>query len=86
MIHKILTITGILIFSFAFTTSSNLPTTSDSNIEAPAVPALASEEIETFSEKVVTVYGEFTENSASMPSLNVFERAMAGYSKLDEKD
>ncbi|WP_081209567.1 murein L,D-transpeptidase catalytic domain family protein [Salegentibacter sediminis] len=85
MIYKILTITGILIFSFAFTTSSKLPKTLNSKLEASAAPALVSEEIETFSEKVATVYGEFAENSASMPTLKVFERAMTGYSKLDAK-
>ncbi|HEY9185751.1 MAG TPA: murein L,D-transpeptidase catalytic domain family protein [Salegentibacter sp.] len=85
MIQKILTITGILIFTSAFTTSSDLPSNSDSNIEAPTVPELPSEEIVTFSEKVATVYNEFTENNLSMPALNVFERAMAGYTKLDEK-
>ena len=85
MIQKILTITGILIFSSAFTTSSNLSTPIDSNFEAPVTPDMASEELENFSEKVTTVYSEFAENNTSMPALNVFERAMTGYSKLDEK-
>lgn len=84
MIHKILTITGILIFSFAFTTSSNLPKTTNASIEVPAASALAFEETKTFSETVATVYSEFSEKNASMPSLNVFERAMAGYSKLEQ--
>ncbi|MGY5849887.1 murein L,D-transpeptidase catalytic domain family protein [Salegentibacter sp. F14] len=84
MIHKILTITGILIFSFAFTTSSDLPKTTNVSIEVPAASALASEETKTFSETVATAYSEFSEKNTSMPALNVFERAMAGYSKLEQ--
>lgn len=85
MIYKSLTITAILIFSFAFTTSSELPETITSDSEAPEASGTESETPETFSENVATVYSEFAENSLSMPAMNVFERAMTGYSKLDEK-
>lgn len=92
MIKKLFALTGILIFSFAFTTTDYLKNTatlatSDSNEE----PALAEKEnvlatsVDAAKTETENVYNEFSSKNSSMPSMSVFEKAMNGYAKLQEK-
>ncbi|QYA24131.1 murein L,D-transpeptidase catalytic domain family protein [Gramella sp. MT6] len=81
MKYRILTVVGVLIFSFAFTSASEINNSKDSEIpeEFPVI------EIEkSFEEKVVELYESFSLKNSTMPQLSVFEKAITGYMKLDE--
>lgn len=86
MIYRILTVFAVLTFSFAFTTTDNLDSKlKDSEIEA-SVSSITDENIKTsFETKLATIYSEFSTNNVSIPTMPVFEKAMKGYGKLEEK-
>lgn len=85
MIYRILTVTGMLIFSFAFASTDNLENTINSNLEVPASMASIPAEADNSATSAETIYNEFSKNSATLPTMNVFEKAMRGYDKLEEK-
>ncbi len=81
MKYRILTVVGVLIFSFAFSSSAEINNSNDSKI----VPELS---IKTESEKsseakIVELYDSFSTNNSTMPQLAVFKNAISGYDKLD---
>lgn len=86
MIKNLITLTGILIFSFAFTTTDYLKNTTDlPQPDSTKDLALADVSMDEASNKSENLYNEFSTNNSSMPSLSVFEKAMNGYEKLQEE-
>lgn len=82
MNYKIFSVLAVLLFSFAFTNSDNL----DNSISKKEITNLASESTPlTFKEKIDNLYSDFKAANITMPSLPVFERAMKGYTKLEEQ-
>lgn len=86
MIKKLITLTAILIFSFAFTTTDfpkHKPeiTSANSNKDFALAETLSEEN----SSKTENIYNEFSSNNSNMPELSVFEKAMNGYAKLQKK-
>ncbi len=82
MIYRILMITGVLLFSFAFTNTDDLHKTLKAEVEAPASDISENIKPENTAE---AIYNEFSENNSSLPAMDVFEKAMKGYEKLDEE-
>lgn len=82
MKYRILTVIGVLIFSFAFS-STDAINRDDISTKAPELP-LTPKTTKTFEEKTVDLYKEFDLKNSNMPALSVFERAFSGYSKLRE--
>ncbi|GAA4315642.1 murein L,D-transpeptidase catalytic domain family protein [Pontixanthobacter gangjinensis] len=82
MKYRILTVVGVLIFSFAFTSAAEINKNKDAEIAAE-IPETRNEE-KTFEAKVVEIYESFSAKNSSMPQLSVFEKAISGYMKLDE--
>jgi len=82
MKYRVLTVVGVLIFSFAFSSTAEINNSKDSKI----APDLSVEiDIEkSFKEKAADLYESFLVNNATMPNLSVFEKAIKGYAKLDE--
>ena len=82
MKYRILTVVGVLIFSFAFSSTAEIDNSKNSNIteEMP----VAVEVKKSFEEKVSEMYETFTLKNSTMPQLSVFEKAISGYIKLDE--
>ena len=85
MIYRLLTVFGVLTFSFAFTTTDDLKT----NLETSKIEAIASAIPEkntksNFENKVATLYSEFSTKNISVPAMPVFVKAMKGYEQLDE--
>jgi len=84
MIYKLLTVFGVFIFSFAFTTTDDLKTDLD-NSEIESTASLISEKSDiSFENKVANLYNEFSTNNISIPAMPVFEKAIKGYEKLNE--
>ena len=81
MIKKMMILGAFLTASFAFTTNNTLSksTASVENIktEKPAAIELTAEE------EIVKLYNLFTANNSSVPALDVFEKAITGYEKLE---
>ncbi|TBW30397.1 murein L,D-transpeptidase catalytic domain family protein [Gramella sp. KN1008] len=82
MKYRILTVIGVLIFSFAFSSTDEIKYSNNSEVTAEISVETTTKK--TFKEKVADLYQTFTLNSATMPKLTVFEKAMNGYSKLNE--
>lgn len=82
MKYRILTVVGVLIFSFAFSSTAEINNSKDSKI-APEL-SLEVEVKKSFEEKVADLYKTFSVNNSTMPDLSVFEKAISGYTKLDE--
>ena len=82
MKYRILTVVGVLIFSFAFSSTDEINNIKDSNV-APNL-AVEPEVKKTFKEEIADMYQAFNLKNASMPNLLVFEKAIAGYTKLEE--
>ena len=82
MKYRILSVVGVLIFSFAFSSTAEINNTKDSEITPKESTNL--EITKTFEEKVADLYKTFTLYNASMPEISVFEKAITGYKKLDE--
>ncbi|MBT8296100.1 MAG: murein L,D-transpeptidase catalytic domain family protein [Gramella sp.] len=82
MKYRILTVVGVLIFSFAFSSTAE-----NHNPKNPEITEKLPVEIEikkSFEEKVLELYESFSVRNATMPQLSVFEKAISGYMKLDE--
>ena len=82
MKYRILTVVGVLIFSFAFSSTAEINKTLDSNTVSESPMKI--EVTKSFEEKVADLYKSFSISNASMPNLSVFEKAVSGYTKLDE--
>lgn len=82
MKYRILTVVGVLIFSFAFSSTAEIDNSKDSRISSEL--PVETETKKTFEEKVIEIYESFSLKNATMPQLPVFEKAMSGYLKLDE--
>lgn len=82
MKYRILTVVGVLIFSFAFSSTSEINNSKDSKI-TPDLTIKADLE-KTFEAEVAELYETFSLKNATMPALSVFEKAISGYMKLDD--
>ncbi|SDS07147.1 murein L,D-transpeptidase catalytic domain family protein [Gramella sp. MAR_2010_147] len=82
MKYRILTVVGVLIFSFAFSSTAKIKSNNESRIATELPVDLKIKK--SFEEKVATLYEAFSVNNATMPNLPVFEKAISGYTKLDE--
>ncbi|MCG9970057.1 murein L,D-transpeptidase catalytic domain family protein [Christiangramia crocea] len=82
MKYRILTVVGVLIFSFAFSSTDEIKYSNNSEITSEISVETKIEK--TIKEKVDDLYQTFSLNNATMPNLPVFEKAMNGYSKLEE--
>ncbi|APG60197.1 murein L,D-transpeptidase catalytic domain family protein [Christiangramia salexigens] len=81
MKYRILVVVGVLIFSFAFSSTKSLDNkTSETKIKSEVTKKIE----KTFEEKTAELYKVFSLNNSTMPALTVFEKAIAGYEKLDE--
>ncbi len=82
MKYRILTVVGVLIFSFAFSSTSAINNSKDSKIPEVSTPIIEVER--SFEEKVADLYESFSLKNTTMPQLPVFQKAITGYLKLDE--
>lgn len=81
MNYRIFAVVAVLLFSFAFTKADKTTATSNSEIAS----VVTSTKPVSFKDKVDHLYGEFNTKNATMPALDVFEKAMKGYEKLEEQ-
>jgi len=84
MIYRLLTVFAGLTFSFAFTTTENLDTNINPEIEAIASSMNEEPAANSFKAEVAGLYSEFSTTNASIPTMSVFEKAMKGYAELEE--
>lgn len=84
MKYRILTVVGVLIFSFAFSSSAEINNSKGSEI-IPEIP-VEKEIKKSFKEEVADLYESFSLKNSTMPQLQVFEKAISGYMKLDEAE
>lgn len=82
MKYRILTVVGVLIFSFAFSSTSEIDNSKDSKITPDLTIKVEIEK--TFEAEVAELYELFSLKNATMPALSVFEKAISGYMKLDD--
>ena len=82
MKYRILTVVGVLIFSFAFSSTAEINNSKGSGINEELSSELEVEK--SFEEKVVELYETFSLKNSTMPQLPVFEKAISGYMKLDD--
>lgn len=82
MKYRILSVVGVLIFSYAFSSTAEINNLKESEI-APELPVEVKVK-KTFKEKVADLYDAFSMNNSTMPNISVFEKAISGYTKLDE--
>lgn len=82
MKYRILTVVGVLIFSFAFSSASAIDNSKDSKITPDLT--IKAEVSKSFEVKVAELYESFSLKNATMPALSVFEKAISGYMKLDD--
>lgn len=82
MKYRILTVVGVLIFSFAFSSTTEINNSKDSKV-APEL-SIEIEVKKSFKEKVADLYETFSLKNSTMPNLSVFEKAIGGYNKLEE--
>lgn len=84
MIKKMMILGAFLTASFAFTThnalSSSAPTVELPKLAKIETPVLTAEE------EVEKLYNLFSTNNTSVPALNVFEKAVKGYEKLETEN
>ena len=86
MIYRLLTVFGVLTFSFAFTTTDNLKTKlTSSKTEAVLASNPENNKNLSFENKVANLYSEFSTNNTSIPAMPVFSKAIKGYEQLEEK-
>ncbi|MCH4821700.1 murein L,D-transpeptidase catalytic domain family protein [Gramella lutea] len=83
MKYRILTVVGVLIFSFAFSSTAEINNSKDSEITLNS--STSPEEEKSEKAKVAELYNTFLNKNASMPNQTVFEKAITGYTKLAEK-
>ncbi len=82
MKYRVLTIVGVLIFSFAFSSTAKINSSNDSRISETLPVEMEIEK--SFEAKIVELYDSFSLKNATMPQLDVFEKAITGYMKLDK--
>lgn len=82
MKYRILTVIGVLIFSFAFSSTDEINNPIDSRTTAEL--KVETKVKKTFEAKVADLYQTFSVNNVSMPELSVFEKAISGYTQLEE--
>ncbi|PTX44208.1 L,D-transpeptidase-like protein [Christiangramia gaetbulicola] len=82
MKYRILTVVGVLIFSFAFSSTAEINNSKGSGINEELSSELEVEK--SFEAKVVELYETFSLKNSTMPQLPVFEKAISGYMKLDD--
>jgi len=82
MKYRILTVVGVLIFSFAFSSTTEINNSRNSKV-APEL-SVELKVKKTFEEKIADLYESFSLNNSTMPTLSVFEKAINGYTKLEE--
>ena len=86
MIYRLLTVFGVLTFSFAFTTTDNLKTKlTSSKTEAVLASNPENNKNLSFENKVANLYSEFSTKNTSIPDMPVFSKAIKGYEQLEEK-
>jgi len=82
MKYRIFTVVGVLIFSFAFSSTTEINNSRNSKV-APEL-SVELKVKKTFEEKIADLYESFSLNNSTMPTLSVFEKAINGYTKLEE--
>lgn len=82
MKYRILTVVGVLIFSFGFSSTAGIDHSNETGI-TEKLP-LEVDIKKSAAEKVVELYELFSLKNATMPQLDVFEKAISGFMKLDE--
>ena len=82
MNYRVLTVVCVLIFSFAFSSSDKL---NDSTYPENLTFETPVKVEKSLKEEITSLYKAFSIKNASMPALPVFEKAMNGYYKLEEK-
>ncbi|TRO64025.1 murein L,D-transpeptidase catalytic domain family protein [Christiangramia sabulilitoris] len=82
MKYRILSVFGMLLFSFAFSSTAGVGKTIEARIteKLPVTP----EAMESSDDKVAELYESFSLKNSTMPQIEVFEKAILGYTKLDE--
>lgn len=80
MIYKTLTVTALLLFSFAFTTSKTTSNKISNTETSTEIPKLSIEE------EVEQLYTVFVEKNDDVPNIASFKNAMMGYYKLQGED
>lgn len=80
--YRILTVVGVLIFSFAFTSAAEINDVEESK-EAKEIKIEKKTDL-TFEEKTLKLYESFSLRNKTMPQLPVFENAILGYQKLEK--
>ncbi len=83
MKYRILTVVGVLIFSFAFSSTAEIDNSKDSKITYK--PTSEPVEEKSPKAKIADLYDTFVDINSTMPNLSVFEKAIAGYTKLEEE-
>lgn len=83
MKYRILTVVGVLIFSFAFSSTAEIDNSKDSEVTVNPTDGPTEEKAD--KAKVAELYNSFLNNNASMPNQTVFEKAITGYTKLEEE-
>lgn len=79
MKFRVLTVLGVLIFSFAFSSADAI--NPKNNFEpSPKLPEIKAEK--SFEATVADLYQNFDVKNYTMPNMQAFERAFKGYSKL----
>ena len=82
MKYRILTVVGVLLFSYAFSSTDELKSVNESEKLIPKAEKITSEKSE--NAKIEDLYQSFSLNNFSMPNLSVFTNALSGYQKLSD--
>ncbi|WP_300437319.1 murein L,D-transpeptidase catalytic domain family protein [Christiangramia sp.] len=82
MKYRILSLIGVLIFSFAFSSTSEIKPSENSEIVPKSTSEIRIKK--SLEEKIADLYNTFSTKNSTMPNLSVFEKAISGYTKLEE--
>lgn len=82
MMYRILTVVGVLIFSFAFTSAAEVNDVEESK-KAKEIKIEKKTDL-TFEDRALKLYESFSLRNKTMPQLPVFENAILGYQKLEK--
>lgn len=83
MKYRVLTVLGVLIFSFAFSNADAI--NPEKGFEPAPKPIVETTIEKSFEATVADLYNTFNSKNLSMPNMLAFERAFKGYSKLLEE-
>ncbi|MDT0647498.1 murein L,D-transpeptidase catalytic domain family protein [Zunongwangia sp. F260] len=81
MTYRILIVMAVLVFSFAFKSTEKR----NENEKSNAVSEIVATEALTFKEEVANAYEAFSRKNINLPTLEVFEKGMKGYYKLEKQ-